>query len=90
MHAQRPPRIGRPVSSVAEYRAVVAIPYINALLKTSGKGSLRKLLAAMSIFNPSLPAEDDAIAHYGNAEIKVLADFHGKKQKYIVKDSLKP
>ena len=81
------PMITRPGSSrilittTAEYHACVAVSYINALhanIRQRLSNKAVKMLAAMSIFYPSLLPKEDSLVSYGNEHIKVLADFYGK------------
>ena len=67
----------------SEYRTSVAIPYIDGLVSDIeghfAEGAV-KLLVSSSIFNPaSFPAEEFALPEYGNKEIQVSVDFHGKE-----------
>ena len=79
MHAERYAR--NHVFLVAEYKTVVAIPYIDALPESIKQWFSEKnvmLLVTISIFNPSLLPDDDSMVTWIE-EIKLLADFYGDK-----------
>ena len=69
------------ITTIAEYRTLVAIPYVDALLaniKSRFTDKAVKIITAMSIFNPSLLPTEDSLPSYGNEQIKILAEFYGK------------
>ena len=69
------------ITTTAEYRTLVTIPYLDSLLlniKSRFTDKAVKIVTAMSIFSPSLlPAE--ASLSYGSEQIKFLAEFYGKE-----------
>ncbi len=70
------------ISTIAEYRTQVVIPYIDALLeniKSRFTDKAVEIITAMSIFNPFLLPTEDSLHSYGTEEIKVLAEFYGKE-----------
>ena len=72
------------ITTIAEYRTEVAIPYIDALLinknmKSRFTDKAVKIIMAISVFNPSLLPTDDSITSYGNDQIQVLAEFYGEE-----------
>ena len=70
------------IITIADYRTLVAIPYIDALLeniKSRFTVKPAKIVTAMSIFNPSLLTNEDSLSSYGKEQIKILAEFYGKE-----------
>ena len=62
------------ITTIAEYRTLVAIPYVDALLaniKSRFTDKAVKVVTAMSIFNPSLLPTEDSLPSYGNEQIIV-------------------
>ena len=69
------------ITTTAEYQTLVAIPCVDSLLlniKSRFTDKAVKIVAAMSIFSPSLPAEA-SLPSYGSEQIKILAEFYGKE-----------
>ena len=70
------------ITSVCEYRTLVAIPYIDSLLENiRNRFSDRslKIVTAMSIFNPATLPSEESLSSYGNEQIKLLAGFYGEE-----------
>ena len=68
------------ITSVCEYRTLVAIPYIDSLLENIRNRFLDrslKIVTAMSIFNSATLPSEESLSSYGNEQIKVLAGFYG-------------
>ena len=66
----------RSIKSMDDYHSHVAAPYIDAILANIDRRYTIQLLAATSIFNPSLlPSEEIALSNYGMTEIEKLANF---------------
>ena len=66
----------------AEYRTLVAIPYVDSLLlniKSRFTDKAVKIVTAMSIFSPSLLPAEASLPSYGSEQIKILAEFYGKE-----------
>ena len=67
---------------IAQYRTLVAIPYVSALLeniKSRFTDKAVKIIIVMSIFNPTLLPTEDSLPSYGNEQFKILANFYGKE-----------
>ena len=74
--------VGSSITTIAEYRTSLALPYDDALLaniKSRFTDKAVKVVTAMSIFNPSLLPTEDTLPSYGNEQIKILAEFYGKE-----------
>ena len=72
------------ITSVCEYRTLVAIPYIDSLLENiRNRFSDRslKIVTAMSIFNPAMLPSEESLSSYGNEQIKLLAGFYEEECK---------
>ena len=70
------------ITSMCEYRTLVAIPYIDPLLENiRNRFSDRslKIVTAMSIFNPATLPSEESLSSYGNEQIKLLAGFYGEE-----------
>ena len=70
------------ITSVCEYRTLVAIPYIDSLLEIiRNRFSDRslKIVTTMSIFNPATLPSEESLSSYGNEQIKLLAGFYGEE-----------
>ena len=70
------------ITSVCEYRTLVAIPCIDSLLENiRNRFSDRslKIVTAMSIFNPATLPSEESLSSYGNEQIKLLAGFYGEE-----------
>ncbi len=73
--------------SVEEFRANVAVPYLDVLLdniESRFSDDVVKLLVSSSVFNPALLPRDEALlAEYGTTEIESLAQFYGSEAEVI-------
>ena len=70
------------ITTTAEYRTLVAIPYVDSLLlniKSQFTDKAVKIVTAMSIFSPSLLPAEASLPSYGSEQIKILAEFYGKE-----------
>ena len=70
------------ITSVCEYRTLVAIPYMDSLLENiMNRFSDRslKIVTAMSIFIPATLPSEESLSSYGNEQIKLLAGFYGEE-----------
>ena len=70
------------ITTTAEYRTLVAIPYVDSLLlniKSRFTDKAMKIGTAMSIFSPSLLPAEASLPSYGSEKIKILAEFYGKE-----------
>ena len=70
------------ITTIAEYRTLATIPYVDALLannKSRFSEKAVKVVTAMSIFNPSLLPTEDSLPSYRNEQIKILSEFYGKE-----------
>ena len=74
------------ITTTAEYRTLVAIPYIDSLLLNI------KIVTAMSIFSLSLLPAEASLPSYGSKLIKILAEFYGKEAEveYALTTSTSP
>ena len=71
------------ITATAEYRTLVAIPYVDALLeniKSRFTDKAVKIVTAMSIFNPSLLPSEDSLPSYGT---RYLLSYMEKKQRSV-------
>ena len=62
------------ITTIAQYRTLVAIPYVNELLentKSRFTDKAVKIVIGMSIFNPTLSATEDSLPSHGNEQIKI-------------------
>ncbi len=77
--------------SVKEFRANVAVPYLDALLdniESQFSDDVVKLLVSSSVFNPALlPIDEALLAEYGTTELESLAQFYGSEAEVIYDDS---
>ena len=67
-------------SSIEDFRVKVAIPYLSALIENIERrfsGNVVKLLAASSVFAPSLFPPKENVNGYGDNEIELLSSFYG-------------
>ena len=67
------------ITTTAEYRTLVAIPYVDSLIKSRFTDKAVKIVTAMSIFSPSLLPAEASLPSYGSEQIKILAEFYGKE-----------
>ena len=70
------------ITTIAQYRILVAIPCVNALLeniKIKFTDKAVKIIIAMSIFNPILLSIEDSLPSYDNEQIKILPNCYGKE-----------
>ena len=70
------------ITTTAEYRTLVAIPYVDSLLlniKSRFTDKAVKIVTAMSIFSPSPLPTEASLPSYGSEQIKILAEFYGKE-----------
>ena len=70
------------ITTTAEYRTLVAIPYVDSLLlniKSLFTDKAVKIVTAMTIFSLSLPPAEASLPSYGSEQIKILAEFYGKE-----------
>ena len=70
------------ITSVCEYRTLVAIPYMDSLLENiRNRFSDRslKFVTVMSIFNPATLPSEESLSSYGNEQIKLLTGFYGEE-----------
>ena len=85
------------VKTVFEYRSLIAIPYVDALLenvKLRFSDKAVNIVVSMLVFNPALLPEDDYLMTYGDDSIAILANFYGndKAVEYggVTHSSLRP
>ena len=72
------------ITTTAEYRTLVAIPYVDSLLlniKSRFTDKAVKIVTAMSIFSPSLLPAEASLPSYCSEQIKILAEFYGKEEE---------
>ena len=81
-HGSARSRWSSTITTTAEYRTLVAIPYVDSLLlniKSRLTDKAVKIVTAMSIFSPSLLPAEASLPSYGSEQIKILAEFYGKE-----------